>query len=1079
MEDSISVKSMESVATSDEYEFVNEKGTSKQQQALLEPPMLKIANNGNLEDLQNNLREILTEDSKMEGSEFKVTGAGQQNQEKMKKVGHSKFYDVSSCIVASEKQDIMKPEDYLEEDLKIHLCDPELNTLSHVQQECTIFNGVMYLGSAAINAPKSECEIQRNMNILNAEQSLNLGIKVSVSVPSSSQGSVVLYDAGTQQAIARYEVQRILFYARGESAGSCAACFAFTWSHGDTKESAIYQCHVFRCDIPEAVGQVSACFSKAFHRIPRSMTSSLTSSDFNGFNPGEKVNSRVFIFEVTMEIKEEDGKGGFSTVPKDRNCFKLRSNVAKQVCLSIQQVSSKEGGITLEVERCFGVLVSPGRNVKHSDMRLLEMVKRDLHQQVNFMSIISSDVRNITTILQQVNTGPIMQDKQCYNICGRWDPADPALETLNIETPREGKIFMTVAVDLVIRDIREPVRFVIETSVKVFPQNERFWYFNKRNLVQQFFLNSKEVISGDGTEVHYEVQSIETSGELDRNRLNLALNLASLIRSPSLTSIDTLTPKEEIDSDGDEPMLSGTGEVSKDCSADELASWAEVLDSWQVNEQRPKLLIKLTKQGIPEALRGEVWQRLSNCDNSQEMMDKYRMLITKESSCESVILRDINRTFPAHDFFKETGGLGQDSLYRISKAYAVHDEEVGYCQGLSFLVASLLLHMPEEQAFCVLVKLMYDYGLRDLYKDRFDNLYMRFYQLNRLIEDQLPELYKHFCDRGVETHMFAAQWFLTLFTARFPLYLVFHILDVFLLQGLDTLFQVALALLMLCKKELLQLDFESILKYFRVHLPKRCRNEEVARYVMKLACSVTLKKLKKYEAEFMTLKEAQENADEYSNEVEQLRGTVARNEEEKQRLEAELLQIKEMLQREVARADAESRRSNVIIAEYKQICQRLEDDYNAAKTTLSELRAKVSKCEKCRTCIMDSSNILADIAHPLENRIDPMLHRVQERVRELELELAQTKLAHVEAECRNQDLTHQLHATASELQAARNSWPWLSKTLSSIKEAANKREAMTPTALRDLRRDSAPGGDLHHLIHSRSRETRDSLKEVV
>jgi hypothetical protein len=132
------------------------------------------------------------------------------------------------------------------------------------------------------------------------------------------------------------------------------------------------------------------------------------------------------------------------------------------------------------------------------------------------------------------------------------------------------------------------------------------------------------------------------------------LNLASLIRSPSLTSIDTLTPKEEIDSgiinyckinskkklthsfmiflhvtDGDEPMLSGTGEVSKDCSADELASWAEVLDSWQINEQRPKLLIKLTKQGIPEALRGEVWQRLSNCDNSQEMMDKYRMLITK------------------------------------------------------------------------------------------------------------------------------------------------------------------------------------------------------------------------------------------------------------------------------------------------------------------------------------------------------------------------------------------------------------------------------------------------------------------
>ena len=65
----------------------------------------------------------------------------------------------------------------------------------------------------------------------------------------------------------------------------------------------------------------------------------------------------------------------------------------------------------------------------------------------------------------------------------------------------------------------------------------------------------------------------------------------------------------------------------------------------------------------------------------------------QDSNCENVIQRDINRTFPAHDFFKEAGGLGQDSLYRISKAYAVHDSEVGYCQGLSFLAATLLLHV--------------------------------------------------------------------------------------------------------------------------------------------------------------------------------------------------------------------------------------------------------------------------------------------------------------------------------------------------------------------------------------------------
>lgn len=43
--------------------------------------------------------------------------------------------------------------------------------------------------------------------------------------------------------------------------------------------------------------------------------------------------------------------------------------------------------------------------------------------------------------------------------------------------------------------------------------------------------------------------------------------------------------------------------------------------------------------------------------------------------------------------------------------------------------------------------------------------------------------------------MYASQWFLTLFTARFPLFFVFRIMDVVLLQGLDTLFQIAIALL--------------------------------------------------------------------------------------------------------------------------------------------------------------------------------------------------------------------------------------------------------------------------------------------
>jgi len=59
-------------------------------------------------------------------------------------------------------------------------------------------------------------------------------------------------------------------------------------------------------------------------------------------------------------------------VGKDRNGFRLKTNLEKQISISIKQVS--DNGPQLVIERCFGVLVAPGRHVKHSDMRLLERV---------------------------------------------------------------------------------------------------------------------------------------------------------------------------------------------------------------------------------------------------------------------------------------------------------------------------------------------------------------------------------------------------------------------------------------------------------------------------------------------------------------------------------------------------------------------------------------------------------------------------------------------------------------------------------------------------------------------------------
>jgi len=564
----------------------------------------------------------------------------------------------------------------------------------------------------------------------------------------------------------------------------------------------------------------------------------------------------------------------------------------------------------------------------------------------------------------------------------------------------------------------------------------------------------------------------------------------------------------------DEPLPSGYGIVSRDVNPRDMEGWTEVLEEWKRISTRPKNLTDLVKKGIPDALRGEVWQLLAGCppESNQELASTYASLLSKECPDEVYVKRDIGRTFPAHDYFRETESVGQEALYRVLKAYAVYDEEVGYCQGFSFIAAALLLHMPEEQAFSVLVKIMSDYGLRFALKDGFETLYLRFYQLDRLIEDHLSDLWKHFSTQHIESHMYASQWFLTLFTAKFPLYVVFYILDIYLLEGTPVLFQVSLSLLQLSKDDLVKLDFEGILKYFRIQLPKNYTSEENAKILMQLACSKRVKnQLTSYEKAYHAIREAdrqkgntiklmqkenkrlvysnmrleQENDDlarelicskinlrkqldelEDKNdnlikEVNQSQMFIRELEEERKRLLEEVNQLKEVCRREVVSSEKEITRQSSIISDYKSICSqlshRLEKMQSCHQQKIDRILQSIRSCETChqKASLVANDQLVnggvnGSVSSSQNQSLDSTIlpsspstssndeESLDKRVRELELELAQTKLALVEAECINQDLVHEARELREQIVASQqhHSKPtWIHKTLTTIREA--------------------------------------------
>ncbi|PNI75846.1 TBC1D1 isoform 4, partial [Pan troglodytes] len=268
-------------------------------------------------------------------------------------------------------------------------------------------------------------------------------------------------------------------------------------------------------------------------------------------------------------------------------------------------------------------------------------------------------------------------------------------------------------------------------------------------------------------------------------------------------------------------------------------------------------------QGVPRHHRGEIWKFLAEqfhlkhqFPSKQQPKDvPYKELLKQLTSQQHAILIDLGRTFPTHPYFSAQLGAGQLSLYNILKAYSLLDQEVGYCQGLSFVAGILLLHMSEEEAFKMLKFLMFDMGLRKQYRPDMIILQIQMYQLSRLLHDYHRDLYNHLEEHEIGPSLYAAPWFLTMFASQFPLGFVARVFDMIFLQGTEVIFKVALSLLGSHKPLILQHEnLETIVDFIKSTLPNLglVQMEKTINQVFEMDIA---KQLQAYEVEYHVLQE--------------------------------------------------------------------------------------------------------------------------------------------------------------------------------------------------------------------------------
>uniref|UniRef100_A0A674JD10 Ecotropic viral integration site 5 like n=1 Tax=Terrapene triunguis TaxID=2587831 RepID=A0A674JD10_9SAUR len=355
--------------------------------------------------------------------------------------------------------------------------------------------------------------------------------------------------------------------------------------------------------------------------------------------------------------------------------------------------------------------------------------------------------------------------------------------------------------------------------------------------------------------------------------------------------------------------------------------WGRIVNEWdEWRKKKEKLLKELIRKGIPHHFRAIVWQLLCSATD-MPVKNQYSELLKMSSPCEKLIRRDIARTYPEHEFFKGQDSLGQEVLFNVMKAYSLVDREVGYCQGSAFIVGLLLMQMPEEEAFCVFVRLMQEYRLRELFKPSMAELGLCIYQFEYMLQEQLPELNIHFRSQSFLTSMYSSSWFLTLFLTTFPLPVATRVFDIFMYEGLEIVFRVGMALLQFNQAELMQLDMEGMSQYFQKVIPHQFDSCPDKLILKAYQVKYNPKKMKRLEKEYAAIKNKEM---EEQIEIKRLR---TENRLLKQRIET-------LEKGQVTRAQ-EAEENYIIkreLAVVKQQCSSATENLQKAQSTIRQLQ---------------------------------------------------------------------------------------------------------------------------------------------
>ncbi|CAL8264963.1 TBC1 domain family member 16 [Gadus morhua] len=224
----------------------------------------------------------------------------------------------------------------------------------------------------------------------------------------------------------------------------------------------------------------------------------------------------------------------------------------------------------------------------------------------------------------------------------------------------------------------------------------------------------------------------------------------------------------------------------------EVNTWLRHFNRNGQVEEEYKLRKAIFFGGIDPSIRGEVWPFLLgyySCDSSSEQREAWRLQkrthyhdvqqrrlsMTPEEHSEFwrkvqfTVDKDVVRTDRSNLFFRGENNPNVEIMRRTLLNYAVFNPDMGYCQGMSDLVAPLLTEVQDESdTFWCFVGLMENTIFISSPRD--EDMERQLMYLRELLRLMLPPFHQHLTQLGEDglQLLFCHRWVLLCFKREFP-----------------------------------------------------------------------------------------------------------------------------------------------------------------------------------------------------------------------------------------------------------------------------------------------------------------------